>query len=154
MGNQPKAAHKSSKSIFDAHTDSKECKKVLFCKKYQLDECQADLKNNAHWSTPGGKSQLLHHVCATCLLKCKKSEHYREKIVHYSVKIDWWRLISAHWICHLLFILRVLQSPLLMSHLPSQKIWHCPSMCLAHYNRHPVWMRSVNTMSFLTSKTS
>ena len=78
MGDQPKAVHKSSKPIFEAHTDSKEGKKVLFCKKYQLDECQADLKNNAQ-STLAGKSWLLHYVCATCLLKCKKSEYHREK---------------------------------------------------------------------------
>ena len=79
MGNQPKAAHKLSKPVFEAHTESKEGKKVLFCKKYQLDKCQADLKNNTHWGTLGGKSQLLHHACATCLLKHKKSEHHHEK---------------------------------------------------------------------------
>ena len=79
MGDQPKAVHKSSKPIFEACTESKEGKKVLFCKKYQLDECQADHKKNAHWGTLGGKSQLLHYVCATCLLKCKKSEHHPEK---------------------------------------------------------------------------
>ena len=79
MRNQPKTLHKSSKPIFKAHTESKEGKKVLFCKKYQSDECHTDLKNNAHWSTLGGKSHLLHHVCATCLLKCKKSEHHCEK---------------------------------------------------------------------------
>ena len=33
MGDQPKAVHKSSKPMFEAHTDSKEGKKVLFCKK-------------------------------------------------------------------------------------------------------------------------
>ena len=49
MGDQPKAAHKSSKPIFEAHTESKGGKKVLFCKKYQSDECHTDLKNNAHW---------------------------------------------------------------------------------------------------------
>ena len=48
MGDQLKAVHKPSKPIFDAHTESKEGKKVLFCEKYQLDECQADLKNNTH----------------------------------------------------------------------------------------------------------
>ena len=67
MGDQPKVVHKSFKPVFEANTNSKEGKKVLFCKKYQLDECQADLKNNAHWGTLGGKSQLLHYVCATCL---------------------------------------------------------------------------------------
>ena len=79
MGDQPRVAHKSSKPVFQANTDTKEGKKVLFCKKYQLDECQADLKNNAYWGTQGGKSWLLHHVCATCLLKGKKSEHHHEK---------------------------------------------------------------------------
>ena len=42
MGDQPRVVHKPSKPIFDAHTESKEGKKVLFYKKYQLDECQAD----------------------------------------------------------------------------------------------------------------
>ena len=79
MGDQPKSAHKSSKPIFEAHTESKEGKKVLFCKKNQIDECQADFKNNAYWGTLGGKSWWLHHVCTTCLLKCKKSEHHHEK---------------------------------------------------------------------------
>ena len=44
MGDQPKAAHKPSKPIFEPHADSEEGKKVLFCKKYQSDECHADLK--------------------------------------------------------------------------------------------------------------
>ena len=79
MGDQPKVAHKPSKPIFEPHADSKEGKKVLFCKKYQSDECHADLKNNAHWGTLGAKSCLLHHVCTTCLLKCKKWEHHCEK---------------------------------------------------------------------------
>ena len=79
MADQPKAAHKSSKPVFEAHTESKDSKKVLFYKKYQSDECHADLKNNAHWGTLGGKSRLLHHVCATCLLKLKKSDHHHEK---------------------------------------------------------------------------
>ena len=79
MGDQPKAAHKSSKPVFEAHVEPKEGKVVLFCKKYQSDECHAELKNNAHWGTLGGKSRLIHHVCATCLLKHKKSEHHPEK---------------------------------------------------------------------------
>ena len=70
MGDQPKVAHKPFKPIFFAHTEFKEGKKVLFCKKYQLDECQADLKNNTHWSTLGDKSWLLYHVCTSCFLKC------------------------------------------------------------------------------------
>ena len=53
MGDQPKAAHKPSKPVFEPHADSKEGKKVLFCKKYQSDECHADFKNNAHWGTLG-----------------------------------------------------------------------------------------------------
>ena len=73
MGDQPKTAHKSSKPIFEDHTESKEGKKVLFCKEYQSDECHTDLKNNAHWGTLGEKSHLLYHVWATCLLKHKKS---------------------------------------------------------------------------------
>ena len=79
MGDQTRVAHKSSKPVFETNTESKESKKVLFCKKYQLNEYQADLKNNAHWSSLRGKSCLLHHMCATCLLKCKKSEHHHEK---------------------------------------------------------------------------
>ena len=79
MGDQTRVAHKSSKPVFETNTESKESKKVLFCKKYQLNECQAELKNNAHWGTLGGKSCLLHYVCATCLLKHKKSEHHCEK---------------------------------------------------------------------------
>ena len=75
MGEWPKAVHKLSKPISEAHTESKEGKKLLFCKKYQLDECQADLKNNTHWGTLGGKSWLLHHVRATCLLKYRKDFH-------------------------------------------------------------------------------
>ena len=55
MGDQPKAAYKSSKPIFEAHAESKEGKKALFCMKYQLDECQANVKNNAHWGTLRGK---------------------------------------------------------------------------------------------------
>ena len=55
MGDQPKATHKSSKPLFESPADSKEGKKVLFCKKYQSDECHADLKNNAHWDTLGGE---------------------------------------------------------------------------------------------------
>ena len=43
MGDQPKTVHKSFKPIFDTHTESKEGTKVLFCKKYQLDECHANL---------------------------------------------------------------------------------------------------------------
>ena len=65
MGDQPKTSHKASKPLFDNHTDSKEVKKLLFCKKYQLDECHVELRNNAHWGTLGGKSHLLHHVCTT-----------------------------------------------------------------------------------------
>ena len=76
---QPRVVHKSSKPVFEAKTESKEGRKVLFCKKYQLDECQAEIKNNAHWGTLWGKSHLLHHVCATCLLKHKKSEHHHKK---------------------------------------------------------------------------
>ena len=79
MGDQPKIAHKSSKSVFDTHIEPKESKKVLFCKKYQSDECHIDLKNNTHWGNLGEKSHLLHHVCTTCLLKCKKSEHHLVK---------------------------------------------------------------------------
>ena len=79
MRDKPRVVHKSSKPVFEANTESKEGKKVLFCKKYQLDECQTELKNNAHWGTLGGKSHLLHHVCTTCLLKHKKSEHHCEK---------------------------------------------------------------------------
>ena len=79
MGGQTRVVHKSSKPVFNAHTESKDSKKVLFCKKYQLNECQVDLKNNAHWGTLAGKSHLFHHMCATCLLKCKKSEHHHEK---------------------------------------------------------------------------
>ena len=79
MGDQPRVAHKSSKSVFETNTESKESKKILFCKKYQLNECQAELKNNAPWGTLRGKSYLLHHVCVTCLLKCKKLEHHHEK---------------------------------------------------------------------------
>ena len=79
MGDQPKTSHKPAKTVFDVHAEPKESKKVLFCKKYQLDECQAELKNNAHWGNLRGKSHLLHHVCATCLLKHKKSEHHCEK---------------------------------------------------------------------------
>ena len=48
MGDQPKVAPKPSKPIFEPYADSKEGKKVLFCKKYQSDECHTDLKNNAH----------------------------------------------------------------------------------------------------------
>ena len=44
MEDQPKTTHKSSKPIFEAHTESKEGKKVLFCKKCQSDECHVDLK--------------------------------------------------------------------------------------------------------------
>ena len=83
MEDQPRVVHKSSKLVFEANTDSKEGKKVLFCKKYQLDECQAELKNNAYWGALGGKFQLLHHVCATCILKHKKSEHHCEKTSEY-----------------------------------------------------------------------
>ena len=79
IGDQTRVAHKSSKPVFDTHTELKDSKKVLFCKKYQSNECQVNLKNNAHWGTFGGKSHLLHHVCATCLLKCKKLEHHCEK---------------------------------------------------------------------------
>ena len=79
MGDQPKTSHKPNKPVFDSHTNFKEGKKVLFCKIYQLDECHVELKNNAHWGTLGGKSHLLHHVCVTCLLKCKKSECRHEK---------------------------------------------------------------------------
>ena len=79
MGNQPKTPHKPVKPVSDVHAEAKEGKKVLFCKKYQSDKCHAELKNNAHWGNMGGKSCLLHHVCATCLLKCKKSEHHLEK---------------------------------------------------------------------------
>ena len=38
MGDQPKYAHKSSKPIFEAHTELKEGKKMLFCIIYQSDE--------------------------------------------------------------------------------------------------------------------
>ena len=79
IGDQPKASHMPSKPLFDTHGDSKESKKVLFFKKNQLDECHAELKNNDHWGTLSGKSRLLHHVCATCLLKCKKCEQHHEK---------------------------------------------------------------------------
>ena len=79
MGDQTRVAHKSSKQVFETNTESKESKNVLFCKKYQLNECQVKLKNNTHWGTLGGKSGLLHHMCATCLLKCKKSKHHHEK---------------------------------------------------------------------------
>ena len=79
IGYQTRVAHKSSKPIFDTHTESKDSKNVLFCKKYQLNECQVNLKNNTHWGTLRGKSCLLHHMCATCLLKCKKLEHHHEK---------------------------------------------------------------------------
>ena len=34
MGDQPRVAHKLSKPVFEANTESKESKKVLFCKKY------------------------------------------------------------------------------------------------------------------------
>ena len=79
MGDQPRVVHKSSKPVFEANTESKESRKVLFFKRYQLNECQAELKNNAHWGTLRGKSRLLHHVCATCPLKHKKSEYHHEK---------------------------------------------------------------------------
>ena len=48
MGDQTRVAHKSSKPVFDTNTESKDGKKALFCKRHQLNECQADLKNNAH----------------------------------------------------------------------------------------------------------
>ena len=54
IGDQTRVAHKSCKPVFDTHTESKDSKKVLFCKKYQLNECQVHLKNNAHWGTLGG----------------------------------------------------------------------------------------------------
>ena len=79
MWDQTRVTHKSSKPVFDTHTESKDSKKVLFCKKYQLNEREVDLKNNTHWGTLRGKSRLLHHMCATCLLKCKKLEHNCEK---------------------------------------------------------------------------
>ena len=79
MADQTRVAHKSSKPVFDTHTESNDSKEVLFCKKYQLNECQADLNNNTHWATLGAKSHLLHHMCATCLLKYKKLEHHHEK---------------------------------------------------------------------------
>ena len=79
MGDQPRVVHKSCKPVLEANTESKESRKVLFCKRYQLNECQAEFKNNVHWGTLGGKSHLVHHVCTTCLLKCKKLEHHHEK---------------------------------------------------------------------------
>ena len=72
MGDQPTLAHKSSKPVFEANTESKESRKVLFCKRYQLNECQAELKNNAHWGTLGDKSCLLHHVCTTLSLEAQE----------------------------------------------------------------------------------
>ena len=66
MRDQPKVVHKLSKSWFDTHTESKESKKVLFCRKYQSDECHVDLKNNAYWGNLGGKisfaSPCMHHL--------------------------------------------------------------------------------------------
>ena len=79
MGDQSKASQKLAKPLFDPNSDHKDVKKILFCKKYQVDDCHVELKNNAHWGTLGGKSRLLHHVCTACLLKCKKAEHHREK---------------------------------------------------------------------------
>ena len=97
MGDQPKVVHKSSKSVFDTHTESKESKKVLFCKKYQSDKCHVDLKNNAHWGNLGGKSHLLHQVCSTCLLKCKKSEHHHEKISECPLFAKAWLVETNLW---------------------------------------------------------
>ena len=79
MGDQSKASQKLAKPLFDPNSDHKDVKKILFCKKYQVDDCHMELKNNAHWGTLGGKSKLLHHVCTACLLKRKKAEHHREK---------------------------------------------------------------------------
>ena len=52
LGDQGKVGHKSTKPLFDSNSDSKDSKKVLFCKKYQVDDCHMELKNNAtgaHW---------------------------------------------------------------------------------------------------------
>ena len=72
MGDQHKTLYKSSKPIFEAHTESIEGKKMLFCKKYQSDECHANLKNNAHWGTLGGKIPLV--APCVCNLPSKISE--------------------------------------------------------------------------------
>ena len=80
MGDQSKSGTKATKSSTDLHVESKDPKKVLFCKKYQLDDCHVELKNNVHWGTLGGKSRLLHHVCASCLLKRKKVGQHLEKL--------------------------------------------------------------------------
>ena len=81
MGDQLKAAHKSSKPLFESQADSKEGKKVLFCKNISQTNVMLTLKITPIGVLWGGgwKSHLLHHVCATCLLKCKKSEHHHEK---------------------------------------------------------------------------
>ena len=98
MGDQGKMGHKPAKPLFESNSDGKDAKKVLFCKKYQVDDCHVKLKNNAHWGTLGGKLRLLHHVCVACLLKQKKSEHHQEKplIALFITRIDWLRLISFH----------------------------------------------------------
>ena len=70
MGDQGKVGHKPTKPLFDSNSDSKDSKKVIFCKKYQVDDCHMELKNNAHWGTLGGKSPLLHH----CSLSSEKKE--------------------------------------------------------------------------------
>ena len=81
MGDQSKASQKLAKPLFDPNSDHKDVKKILFCKKYQVDDCQMELKNNVHWGTLGGKSRLLHHVCTACLLKHKKAEHHGESTI-------------------------------------------------------------------------
>ena len=90
MGDQPKTSHKSSKPIFDTNTESKDIKKVLFCKKYQSDECHAELKYNAHWGTLGEN--------LTCCTMCVQHAFLNVRslstivrillIAHCPVKID------------------------------------------------------------------
>ena len=52
---------------------------VFFCRKYQVGECTETLRDNAHKGWLGSTSRLLHHICATCLLKKRKREMHREK---------------------------------------------------------------------------